>query len=406
MKSYKIFVDSANWLCEINILGYSMINRYMIENDHKIIDDPKEADFIIINSCGFTKDHEDNSIVLFKKYYSKKEKKASIIMLGCLIKINKKLIDSLDIYPIDFNEGKKLDKIFYKKIKFKDIKPYCDTKKIENHFYNKIVIQPSKIIPVLFSKLMLPFSKKLRINYRKIINDLITKNKILIEICKGCASNCNYCVIKKARGQIQSRKINDIIDDIKKLYDPKKEFFLVADDCTSYGLDIKTDLFNLLKEINKKFPDLLINLDNLNPYWLEKYPDKYIKMFSEFNINYATIPLQSGSNRILKDMNRIYDIKKILNIVKEIKKASPKTAVYTHFILCYPNEKFIDFLKTIYCSMYFDLSIIFIYSEPKDFINKSLSVQKSRFVKAYRSTLFMLVQNFVVFFRLLSFKNR
>ncbi|MHA1190781.1 MAG: radical SAM protein [Promethearchaeota archaeon] len=407
VKSYKIYVDSANWLCEPNLLGYSMINRYMIKNGHKIINDPSEADFIIINSCGFTKNHEDSSIVLFKEHYSKKEKKATMIMFGCLVKINKKLIDSLDVYPIDFDEGEKFDKIFYKKTKFEAIKPYCDTKELENQFFNKIIIQPSKIIPVLLSRLMLPFSKKLRMNYQKIIDDLIIiKNKILIEIGKGCASNCKYCVIKKTKGNIRSRQINDIIDDIEKLYDPTKELFLVADDCTCYGLDIKTNLIDLLYEIKKKFPDLLIDLDNINPDWLEKYPDEYIKLFSESNISYATIPVQSGSNRIIKDMNRNYDIKKIQNIIKKIKKVSPKTALYTHFIICYPNEKFIDFLKSIYCSMYFDLSIVFVYLEPKDSTSSGLSYHKSRFARAYRLTFFMLFQNFITFYKFLTFPNQ
>jgi tRNA A37 methylthiotransferase MiaB len=373
----------------------------MIENGHKIINDLSEADYIIINSCGFTKNYEDRSINLFKEIYPKKEKKATIIMFGCLVKINQKLIDSLDLYPIDYDDGEKFDEIFYKKIKFEDIKPYCDTKNFEKQFFNKIIIQPSKKIPIFLSRLMLPFSKKLRTNYQRVINDLITKNKILIEISKGCASNCKFCTIKKARGNICSRQINDIINDIEKLYDPKKELFLVADDCTSYGLDIKTNLFSLLYEIKKKFPDLLINLDNLNPYWLEKYPDIYIKLFSEFNICYATIPLQSGSNRILKDMNRNYNIKKIRNIIKKIKMVSPKTIIYTHFIICYPKEKIIDFLKSIYSSLYFDLSIVFIYSEPKDSISLGLSNHKSRFVRIYRLVFFKLFQNFVTFYKLL-----
>ena len=403
MRLYNIYVDSANWLCEPNLLGYSMINRYMIENGHKIINDPSEADFIIINSCGFTKDHEDGSVVLFRKHYSKKEKKATIILFGCLVKMNKKLIDSLDIYPIDFDEGEKFYKIFYNNTKFKSIKPYCDTKKLENLYFNKIIIQPPKIMPVLLSRLMLPLSKKFRMNYQKIIDNLIAKNKILIEISKGCASNCKYCSIKKTRGNIRSRQISEIIDDIEKLYDPSKELFLVADDCSCYGFDIKKNLIDLLYEIKKKFPDLLIDLDNLNPEWIEKYSDEYIKIFSEINISYATIPVQSGSNRIIKDMNRNYDIKKIHNIIKKLKKVSPKTAIYTHFIICYPNEKFIDFLKSIYSSLYFDLPIFFVYSEPKNSTSSGLSDYKSRFARAYKSTFFMLFLNFVVFYKLITF---
>ena len=405
MKAYKIFIDSANWLCEPNLLGFSMINRYIIENGHRIVKDSSEADFIIINSCAFTKIREDRSAFLFREHYSKKGKKAAIIMFGCIVKINKDLINSLDLIPIDFSEGDKFDKIFYQKAKFEAIKPYCDTNKLEKQIFSKTSIQPSRIVPILFSRIMLPFSKKFKFYYQKIIDNLIIRNKILIEISKGCKSNCKYCVIKKTRGNLCSRQINDIIEDIKKLYDPTKELFLVADDCTSYGLDIETNLIGLISEIKKKFPELKINLDNLNPYWLEKYPDEYIKLFSENNISFATIPIQSGSNRIIKDMNRNYDIKTTLNIVKKIKKVSPKTAVYTHYIICYPNETFIDFLKSIYSSLFFDLSIVFSYSESKDSKSSGLSDNRSKFTKIYRPAFFMLLQNFIVFYKLLKLPN-
>jgi len=404
MKSYKIYFDSANRLCESNLLSSSMIHRYMLENGHKIISGPSEADFIIIDSCGFTKDFEDKSIALFKEYYSKKEKKANIIMFGCLVKINKKLIDSVDVYPIDFNEGEKFDKIFYNKTKFEDIKPYCDTKKLEELYFKKLVVQPSKIIPVFLSRIMSPFSKRLRINYQKIFDNLISQNKILVEIGKGCASNCKYCSIKKTRGNVCSRQINYILDDIEKLYDPKKELFLVADDCSCYGMDIETNLFDLLYEIKKKFPDLLIDIDNINPCWLQKYSDQYIKLFSELDISYATIPVQSGSNRIIKDMNRNYDIQKIQEIVKKIKKVSPSTAIYTHFIICYPGEKLVDFLKTLHCAMYFDLPIAFAYSAPKD--STDSSGLWSSFTRAYRLNFFMFFLNFTVFCRLLKIPIR
>ncbi|KYK30471.1 MAG: hypothetical protein AYK22_03870 [Thermoplasmatales archaeon SG8-52-3] len=402
MKSYNVYIDSANWLCEINLLGYSMLDRYILENGHKIIKEPSAADYILINSCGFTKDQEDKSTDIFKNHFSNKKKSASIIMFGCLIKINKKLIDSLDLIPIDYDEGQKLDKIFYNKIKFKDIKPYSDTKKLDDLFIDRIAVEPSKIMPVLLSRLILPLSKKIRANYQKVIDNLISRNKILIEICRGCASNCNYCVIKKTRGNICSRPINEILKDIEKMYDPDKELFLVADDCSCYGVDIKTNLIELLYEIKKKFPDLKIDLDNINPYWIEKYPEEYIKLFSEFNVSYATIPLQSGSNRILKEMNRNYDVRNIEKIVKRIKKVAPHTAIYTHFIICYPNEKFIDFLKSVYYSMFFDLTILFVYSDVKGSERKGISNQLSGFVRSYRSTFFMTFQNFIVLYKLLT----
>jgi tRNA A37 methylthiotransferase MiaB len=403
MKSYKVYIDSAAWMCEGNIIGTSRIYRYLLENGHGITTKPSEADFIIINSCGFIKDREHLSVYLFENFNSQKKEKAKIIMFGCLIKINQKLIESLDLIPIDLNEGNKFDEIFFNKTKFGNISPYCDKSTIEKLFVAKKTTQESEFISFLLSRFMSHFSKKIRLNYNNIFNRVQFKDKTLVQICNGCIFNCNYCVIRTAKGGVSSRNIDEIIADIEKLYDPTKCVFLVADDCGSYGLDIKTNLFDLLYKINKRFPDLKIELDAINPYWLEKYPDEFIKLFSEFNINYVTIPVQSGSNRILKDMNRNYNIKKIQNIIKKIKKVSPKTAIYTHFIICHPREKFIDYIKSIYCSMYFDLPIVLVYSGHEDSTNTTITDNQSRFANVYRYTFFMLFLNFVIFYKLLNF---
>ena len=324
-------------------------------------------------------------------------------MFGCLIKINQKLIKSLDLIPIDFNEGKKFDQIFYKKIKFDNITPYCDNKTTEKLFVLKEPFQDSNVISFVFARFMTHFSKKLRLNYNSIINRLQFKDKTLVEICTGCIFKCSYCVIRLAKGGVKSRRIKDILSDIEKLYDPTKNLFLVADDCGSYGLDINTNLFELLEEINARYPDVPIELDAINPYWLIKYPKEYINLFSECNISFATIPVQSGSNTVLKTMNRDYDIKKVRKTIKKIKKISPKTALYTHFIICYHKETLIDFLKSLHCSMYFDLTIVLLYSGKRGSANFMIPYDQSKFTTVYRYTFFIIFLNFVIFYRLLTF---
>ncbi|MHA1190780.1 MAG: radical SAM protein [Promethearchaeota archaeon] len=403
MSAFKIFLDSAAWLCEGNLIDSSRIIRYMLENNHEIVNDPAQADFIIINSCGFIKGREERSANLFRKYYSQKKENSNIIIYGCLTKINPELIGSLDAYPIDLNDGKKFDKIFYNKIKFEGIKPYCDQKTKQNYFPKKNILEQTKYPTFFLTKLILPFSKKLRLNYHKLIDNVTYKNKILVEICRGCLSNCSYCMIKKARGNVKSRKISDIISDIEKLYEPNKNLFLVADDCSCYGLDIKTNLIELLYEINKKYPNLSIDLDTINPYWLERYSKEYIKLFKVVEINNVVIPVQSSSNTILKNMNRYYDIRKIIKIVDKIKKISPETFIYTHFIIGYPGENTIDFLKSLIYAMHFDFPIFLKYSEHGGSTSSSLSHHKSGYTIELRYNLSHFFINFLIFYKLLTF---
>jgi len=113
MKSYKIYIDTPTWDCEANIVDTSRIHRYMKKNGHKNIDDPSKADYIIINSCAYIKNQEQKSVNLFTKYNSLKKKNATIIMYGCIVRINPKLIETLDTYPIPSKEGHRLDKISF-----------------------------------------------------------------------------------------------------------------------------------------------------------------------------------------------------------------------------------------------------------------------------------------------------
>ena len=403
MKSYKVYIDSPTWMCEGNLIDSSRICRYMLQNGHEVIINPSEADYIVINSCGFIKARQDDCVYLFNYYNSQKKEKASIIMFGCIIKINKDLINSLDLIPIDFDEGDKFDKIFYKKVKFTDIAPYCDDLTRQKLFMEKRAFEESKVVSFIFTRFMLPFSKKVRSNFGRLIDRVTFKTKNLVEIGRGCVFNCSYCVIKKAKGKVYSRLIKDIIADIENLHDTKRNLFLVADDCGSYGLDIKSNLFELLYEIKKKFPDLSIELDAINPFWLEKYPNEYIKLFSDIDIKFAVIPVQSGSNKIIKDMNRKYDINNIIKIIKKIKQTSPKTIIYTHFIIGYPRESIIDFIRTIFCSLNFDLPIILIYSGQKDAAMSSLQYRKSKFNALLKHTIIIFLLNFVIFHKLLSY---
>ena len=406
MKSLKVYIDSAAWICEANLVGTSKIYHYLIENNHTICDTPSDADMIIINSCGLTKMRRELSIAYYEKYYEQKKLHASIIMFGCLIKIDKCRIDTLNAIPIDFNQGHKFDELFFNRTKFDDIHPHCDPLTKDRLLQGKYLFQTSKILPFILSGLLFPFIKKMRINYRKLVDSFTYKDKIFIEIAMGCTGNCSYCMIKKARGHIRSRHINEILDDIEKLNDPTKNLFLVADDCGSYGLDIKTNIFELLYAINKKFPGITVDLNYLNPYWLERYSDEYIELFKNVNISLASIPVQSGSNRIIKDMNRRYDINTIVDIIKKIKQVSPTTITYTHFLIAYPGEQASDFFRTLYHTKSFDLPMGLIYSHHQEVVCAKKGKTSPAFGKVLRYFVFLAYINLIIAYRLFTYQPK
>ena len=402
MKSYKVLIDSAHFRCTLNLVSSSMIYRYLVENDHKITNVIEKADFVIINSCGYHQQKRDESVALYKKYNESKKQGSKIIMYGCIVKIDEELLKTFDLIPIGFNDGNILDEFFFKKKKFAEMTPKCDIE-TRNKICNKInYLDYSKHANFFLSRLFMPFSKKIKTKYEHFLLGLDHYDKMLVEVCKGCLGNCYYCAIKKAKGDLKSRSIDLIISDIKSIYDPTKTLFLVADDCSYYGLDIGTNIFKLLDKINKEYPDLKVQINYISPNLLIKYHDQYLDLFRKSNLTYVTIPMQSGSNRVIKNMNRHYDSAEVVKIIKELKKISPDTLIEGHFIIGYPGETFFDFLRTLFITRYFDYPLSFPYSDTKGTKSYELSNKKGEFTKSLRMAIILIFLNLIVFYRLLT----
>ncbi|MCK4364543.1 MAG: radical SAM protein [Thermoplasmatales archaeon] len=413
MKIYNVFIDSG-LVCKPNIIKSSMLNRYLAENNHNAVDDFTNADFIIINSCGSTNNTQQRYMNIYKKYNSLKKKNAKIIMFGCLVHINKELIESIDVIDIGFNEIYKLDDIFYNITKFGDIRPYCDEEtkdeliKKKKNFLKRtgltnpikdfIIQKHSLILSIIFSK----FSRKVKKKYDWLISNASEKGRIFIEISTGCTGNCSFCVIKRAKGKIKSRNLNDIIQDTDKIYDSKKNIWLVADDCSSYGMDRQSNLIELIYRMNKKFSNLSIDLDYLNPFWLQKHKNDYLDLFRNITIDTAVIPIQSGSNKIIKKMNRNYDVNKVVQTVDLIKHNSPDTLLFAQLIIGYPGETILDFFKTIKIAGHFDYPLYYPYSDMKGTAAYFLPKKKTGIEIMIRFLFVVIVTNFLILGRLIS----
>lgn len=389
MRSYKVILD-VHWLCNPNLVESSEIYHFLIENGHEITSDPSEADFIIISSCGVTNYMHAHYQEIIKKYISFKKDNAVIIIYGCIVKIAPEKVKSENTELISFEERYKFNDLFYRTKKIEEFPPICDEKtcseliESKNALYKKIF---GKEISSSFSwtlQLLLPrmfsvISKKIRDNYKS-FNGLTTQeNKIFIEISRGCNYNCSYCAIKKAKGKSISIKVENIIDNLRKNYNPDKTLVLVADDCAMYGVDINSNLIDMVYEINRNFPGCKFDLNFIHPGYLQRFPEEFVKLFEDVNVEAVQIPLQSGSNKILKKMRRYYDIERVLDVVKKIKKVSPKTLLITQCIIGHPGETIIDFMKTLKASKYFDLHYPIGYSDMKGTHSSTLPNKKTRF---------------------------
>ena len=169
-----------------------------------------------------------------------------------------------------------------------------------------------------------------------------------MRISWGCNSNCSYCGIKQAIGPHKSKPLEKVLDEFKSgLKEGHKHFMMNADDIGAYGTDIGSSFSEVLDKMTNIPGDYFISIANLSPRWVIKYIDHLEEIMKREKIIRIGVPVQSGSNRILKLMNRFNDKDKIRDSLLRLKKVFPKLSLHTHIIVGFPTETEEDFLQTL-----------------------------------------------------------
>ena len=293
--------------CTRNLFDTTQIYNFFKKNKFNIVKKPAEAGVIIINTCGFDQIKENNSLKIINHYFKNYPNK-KIIVCGCLPPINTSLGENFKgIVTIGPKEYKKFNEIFDHEEPIQEIK----TNRLDSHFLN---------------------NKEKR--------DSLDSNKgYHIGICAGCLNNCSYCVEKKAKGYVVSKPMEDVVlEFINGIRAGFSNINLLAEDCGSYGVDINTNFAKLLNELYKFENENF----KLNIHFFE--PKRLIELYPEINkgiirdkISYICIPIESCSQRILKLMNRHYDVREVLKIIIDIRKLNPNIQLTTHIIYGFPS---------------------------------------------------------------------
>ena len=297
--------------CSKNLVDTEMMIGLFKKNNYEIVNNPKEAEIIVINTCGFiesAKEEAINTILEMAEY--KKENCKFLIVTGCLVERYKEdLIKSLP--EVD---------LF---VKFSE--------------YNTIWEQIANVI-----NHSQPNNEELDFLNRVISTGT---NFAYIRIAEGCNNFCTFCAIPYIRGRFKSRKIEDILEEAKNLAkEGYKELIIIAQDTTKYGTDIygKPKLAELLHEISK--------IDGIE--WIRflyAYPETITdELIQEVKNNdkickYFDIPMQHISDRILKKMNRKSTGKSIRNLITKLRKEIPGVVIRSTLMVGFPGETEEDF---------------------------------------------------------------
>ena len=172
----------------------------------------------------------------------------------------------------------------------------------------------------------------------------------IVEIASGCMSQCTFCQTKIAKGWLRSYRIGDIVRQIKSdIKSGCKEVWLSSTDNGCYGRDIDTNLVELLKACCSIEDSFKIRVGMMNPMYLPAIIDRMVSLFYESDklFKFLHIPVQCGSDRILKKMKRGHTTKIFMDAVEAFRVKIPEMTISTDIIVGFPSETEDDFKETI-----------------------------------------------------------
>jgi len=355
----KVYIRSNG--CIDNLLDGKSFRNYFKELGWEIVRNPAEADLILANTCAFDKRHEDISIADIEEL--KQYKNAQLVVTGCLPKINaermKSIFDGVSFGPKERDKIKQLIGS-EKSIAWKDQHTISD-EDIEQLPHRKMVHRITKLKNIASRYTNLKFLPNFE------IADLAgDQESYFLVLGEGCLGNCSYCAIKKAKGSLHSKPIEDVLEDFKAgLAEGHKRIILTADDTGAYGQDLGTNIAMLIEELLRIDGDYMLNIYHLEANWLIKYLDRLKECFKSGRIDAIFSPIQSGSNRILKAMRRPYTVEQYIHCIKELRREVPSLKIWNQFIVGFPGETEEDFEQSLKVldEVNFNLVQAFAYSD-------------------------------------------
>ena len=306
----KVWIEAYG--CSASFADSEMISGLILNGGHTLAESEKDADLNMIVTCSVKDATADKMVHRIKNLKSK-----PLVVAGCLPKAEQSTVEKFSpkaslLGPNSL--GKTLDVIG---------STLGGVKIIE--------LEDSDV-----SKIGLP---KVRLNPAVGI----------IEIASGCMSECTFCQTKISKGDLQSYRIGDIVRQVRhELEDGCVEIWLTSTDNGCYGFDIGTNLAELVRSVSEVKGDFMIRVGMMNPMYLPRIKDDLLKSFTSPKVfRFLHIPVQSGSDKVLRDMKRGHTSRIFLDTNHSVRDKFGKFTISTDIIVGFPTEKEEDFMKTL-----------------------------------------------------------
>lgn len=314
--------------CKVNQYESNMMKERMLSSNFFYVENMNEANIIIVNTCSVTNVADKKCLKMIRRI--KREYPNSILVVaGCSSQNKQEIYENLDIDILIGNKDKsKIDVL---------LKEYIKTHKRYVKFYNDR---------------NLDFEDMLISDYNHI--------RAFIKIEDGCDNFCSYCIIPYVRGSVRSKNFETVIKEAKLLTQKGHKEIVLTGIHTGHYMDNDYDLTDLINELSKIEDLLRIRISSIE---ITELNDKFLNMLSTNKkvCDHLHIPLQAGSDKILKKMNRKYDLKYYEEKIKKIRMIRPDISITTDIIVGFPYETDELFNETLEFSRKMNFSKIHVF---------------------------------------------
>ncbi|PDP81581.1 tRNA (N6-isopentenyl adenosine(37)-C2)-methylthiotransferase MiaB [Prevotella intermedia] len=339
----KLYIETYG--CQMNVADSEVVASVMKMAGYDVCEKEDEADAIFLNTCSIRENAENKIYNRLETLYAEKKKGREVILgvLGCMAeRVRKDLID--------------------------------------NHHANLVCGPDSYLnLPEMIARCenghsAMDVDLSTTETYRDIVPQRIGGNRVsgFVSIMRGCNNFCHYCIVPFTRGRERSRDVESILREVKDLHDRGfKEVTLLGQNVNSYGLlpngkrpENGTSFAELLRKVAQSVPNMRVRFSTSNPEDMTE--DILHAVADEPNLcNHIHFPAQSGSNTVLKNMNRKYTREDYLEKVAAIRRIIPNCGLTTDIFVGYHNETLEDQELTLSLvrECQFDSAFMFKYSE-------------------------------------------
>jgi threonylcarbamoyladenosine tRNA methylthiotransferase MtaB len=346
--------------CKVNQYETQILKEKFINKGYKLSEEGEVTDIYIINTCTVTALSNKKSKQFIRKAL-RENKNAVIVVTGCFAQINPDEAMSIEGVSI-----------------------VCGTNEKNNivEYVEKFLLDKKKI-----SKIK-NYDELSYYEETGIIHDMDSRTRAFVKIQEGCNCFCSYCIIPFARGPVRSRELNDIITEVKTLVDSGyKEVVLTGINTALYGFETgKLKLSELVKAVNDIEGEFRIRIGSLEPNVIGVSHLNNLLKYDKL-CHHMHLSLQSGSDKILKEMNRNYDASTFSSLIKNLREFDDLYSITTDIIVGFPGETEEDFNESmnIVKSSQFGKVHIFKYSKREMTKASTLENQIPSAIKTQRS---------------------